>query len=144
MADEIAAERFDFLAGFAGDEILADHAADVIEARARVGDEGIIRLPHDRRRLVAVMLVVDLADDLLDDVLDRDQSVGAAIFIDHQRQMDSRGLHLREQVDRAHRRRHVEQLSDDMGLRQRQRQVHGAQIEPGGRRLPAPGLCRCW
>src|SRR6202035_1592782 len=64
MGHQIAAQRLDFLAGLAGDEILADYRADVVEAGAGVGDEGIIRLPHDRRRLVAVMLVVDLADDL--------------------------------------------------------------------------------
>ena len=110
MGHEVAAERLDFLAGFAGNEILADHGADVVEAGARVGDEGIIRLPHDRRRFVAVVLVVDLADDLLDDVLDRHQAVGAAIFVHHQRQMDARGLHLRQQIDRPHRRRHEEQL----------------------------------
>ena len=140
MGDEIAAERLDFLAGFAGDEILADHGADVVEAGARVGDEGIVRLPHDRRRLVAVVLVVDLADDLFDDVLDRDQAVGAAIFVDHQRQMDARGLHLRQQVDRPHRRRHEQQFADDVGVRQRQRQIDRAQIETGGERLLAPGL----
>ena len=140
MGDEIAAQRLDFFAGFAGDEILADHGADVVEAGARVGDEGIVRLPHDRRRLVAVVLVVDLADDLLDDVLDRDQPVGAAIFVDHQRQMDARGLHLRQQIDRPHRRRHEQQLADDVGVRQRQRQIDRAQIEAGGKRLLALGL----
>ena len=140
MGHEIAAQRFDFLAGLAGDEILADHGADVVEAGARVGDEGIVRLPHDRRRLVAVMLVVDLADDLLDDVLDRDQSVGAAIFVDHQRQMNARGLHLRQQVDRPHRRRHEEQFADDVGVGERQREVDRAQIEPGRQRLLALGL----
>src|SRR6202012_3733419 len=61
MGDEVAAERLDFPAGLAGDEILADHRADVVEAGTRVRDEGIVRLPHDRRRLVAVVLVVDLA-----------------------------------------------------------------------------------
>src|SRR5271154_239489 len=62
MGHEIAAQRLDFLAGFAGDEILADHGADVVEAGARVGDEGVIRLPHDRWWIVAVVLVIDLAD----------------------------------------------------------------------------------
>src|SRR6185369_3964746 len=31
-ADEIAAQRLDFLAGLAGDEVRADHGADVVEA----------------------------------------------------------------------------------------------------------------
>src|SRR6201999_800010 len=72
MADQIAAQRLDFLAGLAGDEILADHGTDVIKAGARVGNKDVVGLPYDRGRLVAVMLVVDLADDLLDNVLDRD------------------------------------------------------------------------
>ena len=52
------------------------------------------------------MLVGDVAHDLLDDVLDRDQAVGAAIFVDHQRQMGVGGLHLEQQIQRPHRRRH--------------------------------------
>ena len=140
MGHEIAAKRLDFLSGLAGDEILADHGADVVEAGARVGDEGIVRLPHDRRRLVAVVLVVDLADDLFDDVLDRHQAVGAAIFIHHQRQMNARGLHLRQQIDRAHRWRHEKQFPNDVGLRQRQREIDRTQIETGGQRLLALGL----
>ena len=46
-----------------------------------------------------IVFVVDLADDLFDDILDRDQPVGAAVFVDHQRQMHPRRLHLRQQVD---------------------------------------------
>src|SRR3954470_13341110 len=46
---------------------------------------------------------------------------GAAIFVDRQRQMDARGLHLRQQVDRPHRRWYEKQLADDVGVRQRQR-----------------------
>src|SRR5258708_1364977 len=83
MGDEIAAERLDLFSGLTGHKFLADHGADIVEPGAGVGDEGIIRLPHDRRRLVAVMLVVDFADDLFDDVLDRHQAVGAAIFVHH-------------------------------------------------------------
>ena len=85
---------------------------------------------------------VDLADDLLDNVLDRDQPVGSTIFVDHQRQMDARGLHLRQQIDRPHRRRHVEQFADDVGVRERHRQVDRAQIETGRERLLALGLAR--
>ena len=86
------------------------------------------------------MFVVDLADDLFDDVLDRYQSVGAAIFIHDQREMNARGLHLRQQVDRPHRRRNVKQLADDVGLVERHREVDGAQIEAGRIRLLAFGL----
>ena len=86
------------------------------------------------------MLVVDLADDLFDDILDRYQAVGAAIFVDHQRQMDARGLHLRQQIDRPHRGRHIKQFADDAGVRQRQREIDGAQIEPRRKWLFAPRL----
>jgi hypothetical protein len=89
VTDEIAAQRLDFLAGLAGHEILADHRADVFEAGARVGDEGVVGLPYDCRRLVAVMLVIDVAHDLLDQVLDRNEAVGPAIFIHDQREMDA-------------------------------------------------------
>src|SRR5947208_3605732 len=53
MTDQIAAQRLDLFAGLAGDEFLADHRADVVEARAGIGDEGIVGLAHDRRRHVA-------------------------------------------------------------------------------------------
>ena len=92
---------------------------DVLEAGARVGDEGAVRLAHDRRHCVLVVLVGDLADDLLDDVLDRDEAVGAAIFVDHQRQMDARRLHARQQIDRPHRGRHEQDFAHDLGRRQR-------------------------
>ena len=86
------------------------------------------------------MLVVDLAHDLLDDILDRHQPVGAAILVDDEREVNARSLHLRQQIDRPHRRRNIKQLADDVGLEQRQGQVDVAQIEPGRRRLLAPRL----
>ena len=116
MGYEIAAERLDLFAGFASDKILPDDGADVIEPGSRVGDERVVNLPHDRRRFIAIMLVVDLADDLFNDVLDRDQPIGAAIFVNHQGQMDARGLHLGQQIDCAHGWRHKQQLSNDVGL----------------------------
>ena len=48
-----------------------------------------------------------------------DDAVGAAVFVDHQREMDARRLHLGEQIDRRHRRRHEQHLADDLGRRQR-------------------------
>src|SRR5215211_1203846 len=59
MRHQVAAQRFDLLAGLAGDEVLADHRARIVETGTRVGNEGIVGLPHDRGGLVAVMLVVD-------------------------------------------------------------------------------------
>src|ERR1700722_18179134 len=106
----------------------------------RTANEGISLLPAPRRRFVAAVLVVDLADDLLDNILDRDQPVGPAIFVDDQRQMDARGLHLREQIDPPHRRGHEQQFPDDVGFRKRHRQIDRAQIETGGKRLFGLGL----
>ena len=55
---------------------------------AGVGGEGCRRSsPHDQL-FVGVMLIGNIADDLLDQVLDRHESVGAAIFVDDDRQMD--------------------------------------------------------
>ncbi len=49
--------------------------------------------------------------------------------------MDARGLHLRQQIDRPHRRRHKKQFSDDVRVDQRQREIDRAQIKTGRRRL---------
>jgi hypothetical protein len=93
LRHQIAAERIDIFTRFAGVEFLAHHGLNVLKAGTRIGDERAIRLLDHRRRFVAVMFVVDLADHLLDNVFDRDQSIGAAIFIDHKCQMNARGLH---------------------------------------------------
>src|SRR5665811_1339846 len=42
MGHEIAPQGLDFFSGFASDEVLADHRADVVETGARIGDEGIV------------------------------------------------------------------------------------------------------
>ena len=64
LRDEIAAERIDVFASFAGIERLADHGPDVIERRARVGDERAVGNLHYGRRFVIVMLVCVLASTL--------------------------------------------------------------------------------
>ena len=48
------------------------------------------------------MLVGDITHDLLDNILDGDQAIGAAIFINHQRQMGVAGLHFQKQIQRPH------------------------------------------
>jgi hypothetical protein len=84
-----------------------------------------------------VMLVFNVADDLLDQILDRDQAVGAAIFVDHQREVNARRLHLGEEIERRHRRRHEQDGADDLRLGQRHAEIDRAQIEIGGKRLLA-------
>ena len=101
---------------------------------------GAVRLAHDRRQFGFVVLVGDFADDLLDDVLDRSEAVGAAVFVHHQRQMDARGLHARQQVDRPHRRRHEQDFAHDLGRRQRHCEVDGLEVEAGRQRLLALGI----
>ena len=80
---------------------------------ARIGEKE----PSDCRTMlgdaVFVVLILDVADDFLHDVLDRDDAVGAAIFVDHEREMDARGLHLGEEVDGGHRRRHKQDRPHD-------------------------------
>src|SRR3954471_5821455 len=72
MGHEIAPECLDLFAGLTSDEILADHGANVIEPGTGVRDKGIVSLPNNGGRFIAVVLVIDLANDLLDDILDRD------------------------------------------------------------------------
>jgi hypothetical protein len=67
----------------------------------------------------------------LDDVLHRDQSVGTAILVDDERDLDPRRLHLGEQVGGRHRRRHEQDRADQIGRRQRQVEVDAADVEPG-------------
>ena len=86
------------------------------------------------------MFVGDIAHDLLDDVLDRDDAVGAAIFIHYQRQMDLFRLHAREQVDHARRRRHEQNFAHDLSRRQRHGEIDGFQIEPRRQRFFALGI----
>ena len=112
---DVAGERVDFARHFADVEFGPDGRDDVLERRARIGEERAVGLAHHGGRFVVVVLVLDVADDLLDDVLDRRDAVGAAILVDHQRQMDARRLHLGEQVDRRHRGRHEQHLADDLG-----------------------------
>ena len=68
------------------------------------------------RLVVDVMLVLDVADDHLDDVLDRHEAVGAAIFVDDERQMGARRLHADQEIERRHRARHEQHRLEQIGL----------------------------
>ena len=61
--------------------------------------------------LLDVELVDDLADQLLDEVLERHQSGGAAVLVDHHRLVELVGLHLAHQVG------HPLGLGDEVGRR---------------------------
>ena len=138
LRHQIAGERVDLFRRIADVECDADRRGDVAETRASIGDERSVELTDHGGQFVLVMLVGDVADNLLDDVLHRNEAVGAAVFVHHQRQMDAGGLHLLEQVERRHRRRHEQHLAHDPGRRQRHGQVDDAEIEAGGALLLAP------
>src|SRR5579885_1428501 len=92
-----------------------DHAADGVEfvlreaaaeALVEIGDRGervdqeaAVGLRLDQllaRRIVLVVLVVDLADDLLEHVLDGDEPGHAAVLVDHDRHVIARQAKLLE------------------------------------------------
>ena len=134
---QIAAERIDILGGVAEVEVVTDDRHHILEFGARIGDVGAVRLAHHVGFGVLIVLVGDFADDLLDDILDRDNAVGAAIFVDHQRQMNLLGLHALQQIDDPRRWRHEQNFTHDLGSRQRHRQIDGLEIEPGRQRFLA-------
>ena len=82
-----------------------------------------------RLALFLVVLVGDVADDELDQILDRNETVGAAIFVDDERKVDAGGLHLGQQIERRHRRRRVERLADDLRRHERHRQIDIDEVE---------------
>ena len=65
------------------------------------------------------MLILDLADDFLDQILDRNQPVGARIFVDDDRKVRALRAHFGEQVEHAHRLRHIERLAQQVEQRRR-------------------------
>jgi hypothetical protein len=103
--------------------------SSVLDRRARVGDEAVTRILADQRLLGHIMLVVYLADDLLDQILDRDETVGAAIFIHDKGEMKPRQLHAEQQIEHRHGRRHVEDLADDVDGADGAGEVDGAEVE---------------
>ncbi len=140
QGDDVAGHRVDLFGGLADVEFGADHCDRLLEAGAADGDERSVVLADHGLGGRLVVLVVDLADDFLDDVLDRHDAFAAAIFVDHQRQMDAGRLHLGEQVDGRHRGRHEQDGADDLGGGQRHREVDGGEVEAGGMRLVAGGM----
>ena len=79
---------------------------DLVDLGLAVDHEDAVAGLGDQRLVLVVMLVLDIADHHLDDVFQRDQPVGAAIFVDDQRHLRARRLHARHQVGGQHRGRH--------------------------------------
>jgi hypothetical protein len=65
-------------------EVDPEQVADLLEVDPGTDPEGAVQQVLDVR-LVAVVLVGDLADDLLDEVLQRDDPGGAAVLVDDDR-----------------------------------------------------------
>ena len=111
------ADRIDVLGFRHRGKIEADGLGNLVQRRARVDEERAVGADGDLRTFHLVVLVLDVADDRLDDVLDRNQSVGPAIFVDHQRHVRPRRLHLHQQIERGHRRRREQNRPAGSGLR---------------------------
>ena len=101
----------------------ADHLARLLDAGARIGDEDAVVDALHARVLVEIVLVLDLADDDLDQILERDESVGPAVFVDDQRHLRAARLHALQQSARRHRRRHEEHRPHQLGAVERAGQV---------------------
>ena len=66
---------------------MAEHALELGEGDAALDPELVLGDHLDRRDLVGVALVLDLAHDLLENVLQRDDAGRAAELVDHDREM---------------------------------------------------------
>ena len=107
-------------------EVDAGLRGDGFEPGAALDDIDAFGVADDVRVLGLVMLVLDVADDRLDDVLDRHQPVGAAVFVDDERHMRARRLHLHQKIERRHGRRHENHRAQDIRRRERERQIKPA------------------
>jgi len=74
----------------------AGHLGEVVEVQQSVDLAGTAGRLLAVGRDLLVVLVVDLPDDLLDEVLERHDPVGAAVLVDHDRQMLVVPSHLAE------------------------------------------------
>ncbi len=102
-------------------EVEAERLRDFVERRARLDEEGAVGAVATLGRSASSCSSSMSPTIDLDDVLDRDEPVGAAIFVDHQRHMGARRLHLHQQVERRHRGRHEQHRPQDRGAGQRHR-----------------------
>ena len=115
--EDEAAERIDVLLLLARDELDPKLLLQILDRHPRIGDQPEARIGADQRLVLHVMLVGDLADHLFDQILDGDEPVSAAIFVDHEREVEPRRLHLEQEIEHRHRVRHVKELPRD---------IHGA------------------
>ena len=98
-----AAERIHFLILVSGLEVDPGLLAKIIQIEPRIRFPSAVGKRAQLRRLRHVVFVVDVAHDLFHEILYRHESIGTAIFVDHQRQMHVTCLHLEQEVQRRHR-----------------------------------------
>ena len=95
LGHEVTPERIDFPRDVADVELAADRGAHIIEAGAAVGQKRAVALLGNRRALLLIVFIGNIADDEFHQILDRDQSVATAVFVDHKCKMNPGSLHLR-------------------------------------------------
>src|SRR5205814_8444332 len=66
LGNEITAKRVDFLGDVADIELAADRGAHIIEVGAAIGQKRPVALLGNRRALLLVVLIGDVADDAFD------------------------------------------------------------------------------
>ena len=124
---QITAERVDFARGLAEVEFVRRSRPGPLEAGAAVGNDepSLCRVTpaplrsRVRRRCRRRSARPDLPST---------QPVGAAVFIDDQREMDACRLHLGEQIERRHGWRRVEDFTNDLGGYERQGKIDVREI----------------
>ena len=82
---------------------------------AGIDNENAVALADDHDFLV-VMLVFNIADDHLNKVFQRHKSVGAAIFVNHQRHLDTRAAHSGHEFGNRHGMRHEQDFAHQVEL----------------------------
>ena len=128
--EDEAAQRVDDLLLLIGDERQSEMLLQVLDRHPRIGDEAETGIGPDQRLVLYVVFVGNLAHHFLDQILDGNEPVGAAILVDHQRQMESRRLHFEQKIEHRHRRRHVKRLAGDIHGDDRALEIDLAEIEP--------------
>lgn len=91
-------------------QALAEFFFQFADRRAAVRLERAIGALDHKRRL-DVVFVINGADNLFDEVFHRDETVGAAVFIDNKCKVNAARLHAQEKPRQRHRLRHEENFS---------------------------------
>ncbi len=129
--EDQTADRIDVLAMLANFERRADLCGQFLQIGACIHDEHAVGFFGDHDFFV-VMFVFDIADDHFDNVFQRDQTIGAAIFVDDQSHLDMGRLHPRHQSARHHGWRHEQDLAHEIEFTDRLGEIDAAHVELGG------------